>query len=135
MSPPIFIDTSYILALVNTVDEYHDRAALASLHVTSPLLTTEAVLIEIGNALARVRWRALGVATINDLRHDPNIEIVSVDTTLFERALALYDQRPDKEWGLTDCISFVVMQERQVTQVLTTDHHFTQAGFHNVLNG
>ena len=129
MSPAVFIDTSYILALVNTADEYHDQAALASLHVQPPFLTTEAILIELGNALARVRWRVLGVATINDLRHDPNIEVIAVDTILFERALALYGQRPDKEWGLTDCISFVVMRQREITEALTGDRHFEQAGF------
>ena len=135
MRPAVFIDTSYILALLNTADEHHGRAALASLQVRPPFLATEAVLTEIGNALARVHWRALGVAAIDDLRNDPNIEVVTVDTALFGSALRLYSQRPDKEWGLTDCISFVVMQERHSSQVLTTDHHFAQAGFHNVLTG
>jgi len=41
----------------------------------------------------------------------------------------LYQQRPDKEWGLTDCISFVVMQEQGISEAFTSDHHFTQAGF------
>ena len=67
------------------------------------------------------------------MRDDPNIEIVSVDAALFERALALYGERMDKEWGLTDCLSFVVMQERNLTQALTTDRHFSQAGFANLL--
>jgi hypothetical protein len=52
---------------------------------------------------------------------------------LLERAIALHSSRTDKEWGLTDCISFVVMQERNLTQVLTTDRHFEQAGFQNIL--
>jgi uncharacterized protein len=133
MKPPVFIDTSYILALVNTADEHHHRAATASHQIKSPFLTTEAVLTEIGNTLSRARWRALGYATIQDLRDDPNIEIVSVDAALFGRALALYGERMDKEWGLTDCLSFVVMQERNLTQVLTTDRHFSQAGFANLL--
>jgi uncharacterized protein len=134
MNIPTFIDTSYILALVNTADEYHSLARAASQGVQSPFITTEAVLIEIGNALSRQRWRTLGLATINDLHTDPDIEVLPVDTDLFERALRLYGQRLDKEWGLTDCISFVVMQERGVTQVLTTDHHFAQAGFYNLLS-
>ena len=75
----------------------------------------------------------MGVATLNRLRGSPETEIVPVDSSLLERAIALYSTRPDKEWGLTDCISFVVMQERELTQVLTTDRHFKQAGFHNVL--
>ena len=59
MKPPVFIDTGYILALVNTADEHH-RAAAASHQIKSPFITTEAVLTEIGNALARARWRGLG---------------------------------------------------------------------------
>jgi uncharacterized protein len=135
MTAPAFIDTSYILALVNTSDVHHVRAAEASRAVEPPFLTTEAVLTEIGNALSRARWRALGYATIQDLRADPNIEVVSVDAGLFERSLALYGERMDKEWSLTDCISFVVMQERDLTQALTTDRHFAQAGFASPLIG
>ena len=134
MKPPVFIDTGYILALINTADEHHGDAAAASRQIKPPFLTTEGVLTEIGNALSRFRWRALGYATIQDLRADPAIEVVPVDSLLFDRALALYGERMDKEWGLTDCISFVVMRERGLTQVLTTDRHFGQAGFTNLLS-
>ena len=134
MSTPIFIDTVYILALLNTADEHHSQARIASQLVQPPFTITEAVLTEIGNALSRQRWWALGFATINDLRNDPAITVLPVDTALFERAFRLYGQRLDKEWGLTDCISFVVMQENGLAQVLTTDHHFTQAGFLNLLS-
>jgi predicted nucleic acid-binding protein len=133
MKPPIFIDTGYVLALVNTADEYHQRAVAASQSVQPPFLMTEAVLTEIGNGLSRVRWRTLGYATIQDLRADPDIKIVPVDAALFDRAVELYGARLDKEWGLTDCISFVVMQERGLTHVLTTDKDFEQAGFVNFL--
>jgi predicted nucleic acid-binding protein len=133
MKYSLFVDTSYVLALANTADRYHDRARITSLHTHGPFVTTEAVLTEIGNAFSRTRWRALGVATIRDLRADPDIETVSVDPALFDRAVALYSARPDKEWGLTGCISFVVMQERDLTHVLTTDRHFEQAGFQNEL--
>ena len=134
MKPPIFIDTGFILALVNTADEHHGRAAVASSRIQPPFLTTEAVLTEIGNALSRARGRALGYATIQDVPADANIEVVPVDAALFEHALALYGERMDKEWGLTDCISFVVMQERDLRQALTTDSHFAQTGFTNLLS-
>jgi len=133
MSSSVFIDTGYILALINTADEHHERAATVARKVKPPFLTTEAVLVEIGNALSRARWRALGYATILDLRADPDIEVMPADAELFERALSLYGARMDKEWGLTDCMSFVVMQERDLTQVLTTDRHFGQAGFVDLL--
>ena len=91
------------------------------------------MLTEIGNALSKTRWRHLGVSTLNALRTDSNIKVMPVDAALFDRAVALYSARPDKEWGLTDCISFAVMEERNLSQVLTTDRHFLQAGFQNVL--
>jgi len=119
--------------LVNTTDEYHQRASKAALEARGPFVTTEAVLTEIGNALARLRWRSLGVATLEDLRNDHEIEVLSVSTELFDRAVTLYAARMDKEWDVTDCISFVVMQERGLTAALTTDAHFEQAGFRALL--
>jgi uncharacterized protein len=133
VSTPIFIDTGYILALTNTADKYHERARVTALSTPPPFITTEAVLIEIGNALSSQRWRQLSIAALNDLRSDPNIAIVPIDTTLLERAIELYTSRPDKEWGLTDCLSFVVMEDYGVGEALTTDRHFEQAGFQIVL--
>ena len=133
MKSPVFIDTGYVLALVNTDDKFHESARAVASQVTPPFITTEAVLTEIGNALSRQRWRSLGVATLRDLRNSSDMQIVSVDVALFDRAVALYSSRPDKEWGLTDCISFVVMQDRSLRQVLTTDFHFEQAGFQSLL--
>ncbi len=133
MKPAIFIDTGYILGLVNTADQYHEQARQTASLVKAPFLTTEAVLTEIGNTFSRVRWRQLGVVTLKALRADPHIEIISVSATLFEQAVTLYASRPDKAWGLTDCISFVVMETRSLRQVLTTDRHFEQAGFQNLL--
>jgi hypothetical protein len=133
MKPPIFIDTGYILALVNTKDTFHQRAMKAMHQVHPPFLTTEAILTEIGNALARQQWRTLAVSVIQQLRNDSDLECISISSSLFDQAVQLYSTRPDKEWGITDCSSFVVMQEREITEVLTTDHHFTQAGFHIIL--
>lgn len=133
MKSPIFIDTGYILAAVNTADKFHQRAETAAQRIKPPFVTTEAVLIEVGNALSKLRWRTLGIATLAKLRNAANIEIVPVESPLLDEAIQLYSTRPDKEWGLTDCISFVVMQTRGLTQVLTTDQHFEQAGFQNLL--
>jgi hypothetical protein len=135
MTTPVFIDTSYILALLNKADDHHQVAVAASRVVQPPFITTEAVLIEIGNALCRARWRDIGLSTIRDLRSDPNIEVVPVDADLFARALDLYGLRMDKEWGLTDCVSFVLMQQVAVPQALTPDRHFAQAGFVDLLAG
>ena len=133
MNKPIFLDTSYILALINTKDAFHIKAGTLADEITNPVVTTEAILTEIGNALAKVQWRSLAIDTIKDLRDDPKIEVVQVSSALFSKAFRLYKTRIEKEWGLTDCISFIVMQERKLTEALTTDRHFEQAGFKALL--
>jgi predicted nucleic acid-binding protein len=84
------------------------------------LITTEAVFVEIGNALAKSRFRAAGVQLLSSLATDPQVEIVAVTTELLAQAWHLYQQRTDKEWGLTDCISFVVMSTRGLREALRT---------------
>ena len=129
MSKSIFIDSSYILALVNTHDEFHKIAKRLANEINTKLVTTEAILVEIGNALSRLQWRELSIATLNDLRNDESVKVIPISPELFTKALKLYSSRLDKEWGMTDCISFVVMKDRKLTDALTTDHHFEQAGF------
>jgi predicted nucleic acid-binding protein len=136
MLKPVFLDTSFVIALSAPTDEYHSRASkLAEQLETNQtrLLTTRAVVLEIGNALAKLRYRHAAVELLNSLEADPNVEIVPLTEDLFARAFRLYCERPDKEWGLTDCISFVVMQERGLTAALTTDEHFQQAEFQALL--
>jgi predicted nucleic acid-binding protein len=127
-----FIDTSYILALVDADDEYYAEANRTAATV-GKMVTTEAVLTEIGNALSQIRWRQIAIDNIEDLCNDPDIEVVSIDKPLFDRAFQFYSSRLDKEWSLTDCISFVIMQERGIVDALTTDRHFQQAGFRAIL--
>jgi len=129
----VFIDTSYILALINPNDQYHDWAV----QVTSAIskikkVTTEAVIVEIGNAMSKRKLRALGATIIQQLKADAQIEIVPVRSSLLNQAIEFYASRSDKDWGLTDCISFVVMEQRQIQQVVTADEHFMQAGFSRV---
>jgi predicted nucleic acid-binding protein len=133
MTEALFLDTSYILALVNTRDEFHHQAINLADKIDNRIITTEAILTEIGNALAKQQWRELAIDTLNDLRNDENIEIIPVSSDLFSKAFKLYSSRKDKEWGLTDCISFVVMKDRELMDALTTDHHFEQAGFKAIL--
>ncbi|VFM95087.1 MAG: hypothetical protein BECKG1743D_GA0114223_101525 [Candidatus Kentron sp. G] len=135
MNRPILLDTGYILALLNSRDEFHTRALQLADEIDGRLITTEAVLLEIGNALAKLPRRELAVNTLNDLRDDESVEILPVGPDLFAKALAFYSHRMDKEWGLTDCMSFIVMKERKLTDALTTDHHFEQAGFRALLRG
>lgn len=69
------------------------------------------------------------VSTLRDLQANPQMRIVEADPQLFEEGVQLYASRSDKGWSLTDCISFVVMQREGITDALTGDHHFEQAGF------
>jgi hypothetical protein len=131
-SDAVFVDTSYILALVNPDDPDHLKARLMAeklAHGRTPRITSEAILIEIGNSLSRGRRRKLGVQVIQLLRNDSKLIIVPVDSPLLDRAFDLYRSLMDKDWGLTDCISFVIMHERGVKRALTLDSHFSQVGF------
>ena len=129
-----FLDTAYIQALLNARDDYHNHAAALFPRVRSAreVWVTEAVLIEVGNAFAR-SLREEAADFIGRCYTTANVRVVSVDTTLFTRALELYAQRADKAWSRTDCISFIVMQDQQITDVLTADEHFRQAGFRPLL--
>lgn len=126
----IFLDTVFIQALLNKNDQYHNHAKTLLPRVRNALeiWVTEAVLIEVANALSSVN-RAAAVSFINQCYQTDNINVISVDTQLFIRALQLYDNRQDKSWGLTDCISFIVMQEQELIYAATADTHFVQAGF------
>jgi len=130
----IFLDTVFVQALLNRRDQYHDqaKALLNRVRTAFEIWVTEAVLVEIGNALSSMN-RSGAVDFIRSCYTTPNIKVVTVDTTLFKRALDLYDNRSDKEWGLTDCISIVVMQDYGLTEALTADEHFKQAGFRALL--
>lgn len=133
---PIFLDTSYAIALSAGTDQHHDRALELADQLestTTALVTTRAVLVEIGNALARLRYRRAAIELLDAIEDDPVIEIVALTENLYDKAYKLYSSRPDKEWGMTDCVSFVVMQQRGLTDALTADIHFRQAGFHPLL--
>lgn len=133
MKSAIFIDTSYFLALVNSRDKYHQAAKNVAAQIAPPFITSEAVLFELGNVLARPPHRQLAIQTLRMIRTDVAIEIVTVDPDLFNQTVAFYQSRPDKAWGLTDCSSFVIMQQRALREALTADKHFEQAGFKNLL--
>ena len=92
-------------------------------------------MLEIGNALSKQRYRQDALELLTALERDGQVEIVPLTENLYEQAFDLFRRRPDKDWGLVDCASFVVMQERSLTEALTTDEHFEQAGFRALLRG
>jgi len=128
-----FADTFYYLALLNPTDEAHQRASALSEKRQGRVITTAWVLTEVADALCEPANRLVFTRLIESLRSDPNTEVVAPDEDLFDRGLDLYARRPDKAWSLTDCISFVVTTDRGLTEALTGDHHFEQAGFRALL--
>jgi predicted nucleic acid-binding protein len=130
----LFLDASYAIALANSRDQYHEAALdLADKHESTPFLTTQAVLLEIGNALSGRGHRKVAAAYVDAVQTEPATQVVTVTMDLFGRGLDLFRKRPDKTWGLTDCISFVVMRDFEIREALTADRHFEQAGFRCLL--
>jgi predicted nucleic acid-binding protein len=130
----VLVDTSFIIALINDKDQYYDQAqALSYKFDNSSLITTDAILLEVGNALAK-HFRQEAIEVIRVLRSGENTEVVEIDARLFEQGLDTYERYGDKDWGLVDCISFVVMWDRGISEVLTFDSDFEQAGF-TILKG
>ena len=126
---PVFADTSFYVALLNSADDRHQEAKAWGESYFGAVVVTEYVLIELGNFFCRQDNRSLFVEFLPSLLADPDTIIVPAATDLFQRGFSLYANRPDKDWSLTDCVSFVVMKQRKLTEALTTDHHFRQAGF------
>ena len=129
----IFLDTSYLGALYIRHDAWHAAAKRWAKNVRPPLLTTDYVLLELADGFARADWRAKADEVIQGLYENPEVRIVPQSRALFDRGLELYRSRADKDWSLTDCLSFVVMKDHGCTDALTADGHFTQAGFRSLL--
>jgi uncharacterized protein len=115
----VFADTFCFLALLNVKDAAHARACEDSESQDVLLVTTAWVLTEVANSLARSSKRQVFRRLVEDLEAAPENQVVPASQELFQRGLDLYDARPDKQWSLTDCISFVVMQEHGVRDALT----------------
>ncbi len=125
----VFADAFYFVGLLNRADQHHARVVAAARQLRDDLLTTEWVLAEFADALAESASRRLVAQFVRDLEQDPKVKIIRASTDLFRRGVQLYDDRPDKDWSLTDCISFVVMSDEGIREALTGDQHFEQAGF------
>jgi hypothetical protein len=125
----VFADTSFFLASLNPDDELHEPTIALSREISASRLTTGFVLLEVANAMRRGGQRAQFGEFYTRLKEHPRARIVPVSQKLFERGYDLFTSRKDKEWSLTDCISFVVMSDAGLSEALTHDRHFEQAGF------
>ena len=128
----VFADTGYWIAMLNPGDGLHGRAeTMADQLGNFSIVTSQMVLVEFlthfGGSGQELRKSA--VTVVNDLAKDPNVEIVPQSSDQFDSAFEMYSSRPDKNWSLTDCASFLVMEEMNIPEALAEDHNFEQAGF------
>ena len=132
----LFADTGYWIALLNPHDTLHAKAKTVSVSLgPMRLITSEMVLTEYLNDFGRrgVHLRKTAATWVERLRMDPNTTIVPQTSVQFQDALSVYANRDDKAWSQTDCASFRIMQEHDITEALTHDKHFQQAGFKALL--
>jgi len=132
----LFVDTAGWLALVNRSDTLHTIATKIyqeRFEAGWSFVTHTAVMLEVGNGLSKARFRHLAVSLKERLASSPRVEIKPVTEDLDEAGWQLFAARSDKDWGVVDCIVFVLMKDYGITEALTTDHHFEQAGFIKLL--
>ena len=126
-----FADTSFWMALSRKRDQSNRHAVAWNqfvIRTRSGIVTTEAVLWEWLNGLSDASTRGVAAEGYRRAHADACIEVVPFQPELIDSAVQLYRTRPDKNWSLNDCLSFGVMERRHLTEALTTDGHFEQAG-------
>jgi predicted nucleic acid-binding protein len=129
----VFADTSFFIAMIGPRDEHHGKAVGFMQHFRGELLTTDFVLVELGNYLFRTNDRPFFASIWRSVVDDGEVTVIEWSRELLRRGVDRFVHRPDKAWSLTDCISFVVMEEHGVTEALTSDSHFEQAGFRSLM--
>jgi predicted nucleic acid-binding protein len=127
------IDTGYLIALLNRRDQFHPRALAWSATIAERLVVTEYLIVETVNSFSKPINRPKVHAMVSRLRDEAKFEMVPASSELFEAGLRLHANRADKEWSMTDCISFIVMKRRGLTRALAYGLHFEQAGFEALL--
>lgn len=125
----VFADTFFYVALLSRRDNRHRMALDWASQQRTRIVTTQFVLLEVANFCRSPRDRQRFSAFVQALKTNPVTSTIPCDASWFRKGLDLFSSRLDKEWSLTDCISFVVMDEHGLTQALTDDHHFAQAGY------
>ena len=134
----IFFDTSALIAVGNKRDFFHYQACaindeLSRSNVT--FITTNAVLLEFGNAFSTIHLKPFAIKLINAIMQSKRWKRIEIDQRIMNRGFELFSQMSDKEWGLVDCCSMVVAKDMSIRNIFSTDHHFEQAGFNILLKG
>jgi len=124
-----FADAFFFIAVLVDTDRAHAPARQIIQLLKNQIITTQWCVIEAVDALCAPTSRTRVIQFFESLASHPLITILPADQPQFDRGWRLYSQRGDKYWSLTDCISFEVMREHGMSEALTGDHHFEQAGF------
>jgi uncharacterized protein len=125
----VFADTFYFIAQFSPEDQAHARAMKFTQSFQGRMLTTDWVMVDLADAFAQLPNRARFVTIYEQLQTTDELTIVPAERPLLQEGFKLYADRRDKEWSLTDCLSFVVAARTGITEALTGDHHFEQAGY------
>ncbi len=131
-----FVDTSGWIALVIVSDSLHQEATQiyqSKYTEGCHFITHRGVMLEVGNSCSSLSLRSAAAGLKNKLEKSNRVRVLEIDEELYEAGWKLYAERPDKNWGIVDCISFIVMQRHGITEALTADRHFEQAGFIKLL--
>lgn len=132
----VFADTGYWIAIINPQDALRESAENAEATLGAHrVVTSEMVLIEVLNHFSRGGADARRTATevVRSLKANPNVDVVSLTSVQFAKAVDRYASRLDQTWSLVDCSSFVLMEERDIWDALAYDDDFAQAGFNALL--
>lgn len=141
MNNAVFWDTSAFVAIGFQRDKLHLQATSINAQLATKntlVVTTSAVLIEVANTFSKVGYRILAQQLVERIHFSKKtglVNLIHVDQDLYQRGWQLFCNRTDKDWSLTDCISFVVMQSLDLKIAFTSDHHFEQAGFVRLMKG
>jgi len=131
-----FVDSAGWIALLNADDELHQKtdAIYKELLIAGTMfMTSTAVLNEVANSLCKPKYRDAVIEFYKRLQNSLRIKTVFIDKSLWSQGWKLFEDRPDKAWGLTDCISMEIMSKYKLRDVLTNDIHFSQAGYNALL--
>lgn len=128
----VFMDSFALIAWINTRDAAHQRVKSYLDSYSGTIVTTEWVLLEFADAFSLSKAKPVAIETIKRIRRLPMFQVVGFEPAVQQAGFDLYETRLDKDWSLTDCVSFAVMTQRGLSEALTADHHFEQAGIRAV---
>jgi hypothetical protein len=132
MTEAVFVDSFAWIAAINKSDNYHEISLMAIenlLEKGTKLITSNYVIVETINSLSKAEFKRAAVEFVDKIEKSPSVEIIKITDEIYNCAWSLYQQRMDKDWGITDCTSFEVMRMLNIKRALTNDKHFGQAGY------